>query len=325
MFKDSRIYVAGHTGLLGSALLRKLRQQGYNTLITRTHAELDLTDKAAVFRFFSVEKPDYVFLCAGKVGGIVSNKTYPADYLHINISIQDNVFEAASRFGVKHLVFYGSSCTYPKLAAQPIKEEYLLTGPLEQTSEAYAAAKIAGLIACRAYNQQYRTNRFIALIPNSMYGPNDNFDLEHCHVLSALVRRFHEAKTTGAPSVTLWGSGRPRREFVYCDDVAEASIFAVKHADRLENRHYNVGSGVDYSIRELALLVARIVGYEGKIEWDTTRPDGAARKLLDSSRFMSLGWKPAVDIEQGLRRTYQWYKERLEGVRQQAVIAENQQ
>lgn len=293
--------------MLGSALSRKLRERGYKRVITKTHSELDLTDKGAVFEFFSTERPEYVFLCAGKVGGIVSNKTYPADYLHINIAIQDNVFEAAQKYEVRHLLFYGSSCIYPKFSPQPIKEEYFLNAPLEETSEGYAAAKIAGIIACKVYNQQYQTNRFIVLIPNSMYGPNDNLDPESSHVLSALICRFHEAKINNIRSVTLWGSGTPRREFIFSEDVAEASLFTMKHVEQLENRHYNVGTGIDYSIKELAAGIAEIVGYKGKIVWDTSQPDGTAQKLLDSSKFVSLGWKPMVNIEQGLKRTYEWY------------------
>jgi len=304
MYKDSRIYVAGHTGLLGTALTAGLAGQGYNRLITRTHAQLELTDGKAVSDFFQNEKPEYVFLAAGKVGGIISNKTYPADYLHINAAIQDNIFEAAQKYGVKHLIFYGSSCCYPKQCPQPIKEEYLLTGPLEQTSEAYAAAKIAGIAACRAYNQQYKTNRFIALVPNTMYGPGDNFDLDNCHVLSALLGRLHEAKVNQAESVTLWGSGRAKREFIFSEDAADASIFAMQNANHLENTHYNIGTGREYSIAELAAMTASIVGYTGTILWDTTKPDGTERKLLDSSRFCSLGWQPAVNIEEGIKRTY---------------------
>jgi len=311
MFKDSKIYVAGHTGLLGSALISKLRERGYSRVTTKAHTELDLTDERAVFEFFSTEKPEYVFLCAGKVGGIVSNKTYPADYLHTNIAIQDNVFEAAQKYEVKHLLFYGSSCVYPKFSPQPIKEEYLLTSPLEETSEGYATAKMAGIIACKAYNQQYQTNRFIALIPNSMYGPNDNFNIESCHVLSALICKFHEAKINNVQSVTLWGSGTPRREFIFSEDVAEASLFAMKNVEQLENRHYNIGTGVDYSIKELAAMVAKTIGYEGKFIWDTSKPDGAAQKLLDSSKFMALGWRPTVSIDEGLRITYQWYQHSL--------------
>ena len=311
MLKNSKIYVAGHTGLLGSALVGKLTERGYNQVTIKTHKELDLTDKRAVFEFFLAEKPEYVFLSAGKVGGIISNKTYPAEYLHINIAIQDNVFEAAQKFKVKHLLFYGSSCIYPKQSRQPMKEEYLLTGPLEETSKGYATAKLAGIIACKAYNQQYKTNRFIALVPNSIYGPNDNFDPENSHVLSALIQRFHKAKVDHAESVTLWGSGTPRREFVFSEDVAEASLFTMQYTDRLENSHYNVGTGVDYSIQELAASIAKTIGYGGKVLWDTNKPDGAPRKLLDSSRFLSLGWKHTVSIEEGLRKTYEWYQKKL--------------
>jgi len=305
MYKDSKIYVAGHTGLIGSALSVRLKEHGYCNVITRPHAELDLTDKGAVFVFFSSEKPEYVFLAAGKVGGILSNKTSPADYLHINISIQDNVFEAAQKYNVRHLIFYGSSCSYPKDCGQPIKEECFLTGPIEKTSEGYAAAKITGIIACKAYNNQHDTNRFIALIPNSVYGPNDNFDLENSHVLSALIRKFHEAKINREDSVILWGSGTPKREFIFSQDVAEASIFAMQNASKFENHHYNVGTGVDYSIKELAAKITETVGYDGKIMWDTTKPDGTARKLLDSSMFLSLGWKPKTGLAEGLKITYQ--------------------
>jgi GDP-L-fucose synthase len=311
MYKDAKIYVAGHTGLLGSALMAKLKEHGYSNVIAKPHSALDLPCREAVFKFFATERPEYVFLAAGKVGGIASNKTCPADYLHSNIAIQDNVFEAARGYGVRHLLFYGSSCAYPRLSAQPMKEEYLLDGPIEPTSEGYAVAKIAGIIACRAYNRQYRTGRFIALVPNSIYGPHDNFELADCHVLSALIRRLHEAKWSGSPSVTLWGSGRPRREFIFCGDAAEASLFAMRNAERLENQHYNVGTGVDYSIQELAASVARVVGYQGEILWDKGKPDGAPQKLLDSSKFMSLGWAPAVGLEEGLRKTYQWYRSRL--------------
>lgn len=309
MYKDSKIYVAGHTGLIGSALIGKLSEHGYCHVITRSHTELDLTDKNAVFDFFSSEKPEYVFLAAGKVGGILSNRTYPADYLHINISIQDNVFEAAQKYNVRNLIFYGSSCSYPKDCKQPIKEEYFLTGPIEKTSEGYASAKIAGIIACKAYNNQYGTNRFIALIPNSTYGPNDNFDPESSHVLSALIRKFHKAKMNREDSIILWGSGKPRREFIFSQDVAEASLFAMKNADRLENHHYNVGIGVDHSIKELAAIIAETVGYDGKTLWDTTKPDGTVKKLLDSTKLLSLGWKPKTSFEEGLKITYQSWQD----------------
>lgn len=307
MNKDSKIYVAGHTGLLGSALLKRLKSEGYSNIVTRTHAELDLTRQEMVQEFFKNEQPEYVFLCAGQTGGIMANKTYPATFLHTNIAIQDNVFEAAQRHGVKHLIFYGSSCMYPKYSPQPIKEEYLLTGEIEETSEAYATAKIAGIIACKAYNNQFKTNRFIALIPNSMYGPNDNFDLENSHVLSALIRRFYEAKTEGRNRITLWGSGNPRREFMFCEDVAEASIFAMKNAARFENKHYNVGTSTDCTIKELADKIAAIVGYSGNISWNRTKPDGTAKKLLDSTNFSSMGWTPTTFLDKGLEMTYEYF------------------
>jgi len=312
MFKDSRIYVAGHSGLLGTALIKRLRTRGYHNILTRTHSDLDLTDQKEVNSFFKKEKPEYVFLAAGLTGGIVANKTYPAKFLHTNIAMQDNIFEAAQKYNVKHLVFYGSSCVYPRYCPQPIKEEYLLTGEIEETSEAYAIAKTAGIIACRAYNNQHKTNRFIALLPNSMYGPNDNFDTENSHVLSALIRKFYEAKEKGKNEVILWGSGNPKREFVFSEDVADASIFAMKNTDRLDNIHYNIGTGMDYSINELALMIAEVVGFKGKIEWDTTKPDGVTRKLLDSSRFLNMGWKPSISLEKGLKITYEWYLKNLQ-------------
>jgi GDP-L-fucose synthase len=309
MYKGSKIYVAGHTGLLGSALIKKLKHKGSTRVITRTHAELDLTDKASVFEFFSGQRPECVFLAAGKVGVILSNKAHPAEYLYVNLCIQNNVFEAAQQSGVERLIFYGSSCAYPKDCQQPMKEEHFLTGLIEETSQGYAAAKIAGIIVCRVYNQQYGTNRFIALVPNTMYGPNDNFDPEDCHVLPALISRFHKAKIGNSKSVTLWGTGKPRREFIFSEDVAEASLFALENVERLRNTHFNVGSGTDYSIRELATIIALTVGYNEEIIWDKSKPDGANQKLLGSSKFCSLGWKPTVDLEAGLQRTYQWFKE----------------
>lgn len=311
MFKESKIYVAGHTGLLGSAILQRLKSEGYRSILTITHKELDLIDQKSVDDFFKKEQPEYVFLCAGLTGGIIANKTYPATFLHTNIAIQDNVFQASHTYNAKHLIFYGSSCVYPKNCSQPIKEEYLLTGELEETSDAYASAKIAGIIACKSYNNQYKTNRFIALIPNSMYGPKDNFDLENSHVLSALIRRFHESKEEGKNKITLWGSGNPRREFIFSEDAADASIFTMKNADKLQNTHYNMGTGIDYSIRELAEIVAGIVGFKGKIEWDMTKPDGTPRKLLDSSRFLNLGWKPSATLEDGMKITYEWYSKNI--------------
>jgi GDP-L-fucose synthase len=307
MHKDAKIFVAGHTGLLGSVLVKKLKSEGYCDIVTKSHNELDLTDQKAVNDFFQKEKPEYVFLAAGLVGGIMANKTSPATFLHTNIAIQDNVFEAATKTEVRHLVFYGSSCMYPKNCPQPIKEEYLMTGEIEDTSEGYAIAKISGILACKTYNNQYKNNRFIALLPNNMYGPNDNFDLENSHVLSALIRKFHDAITKGEKKVTLWGTGNPQREFIFNDDVASASIFAMKNADKLQNMHYNIGSGIDYSIKELAQQISEIVGFTGEIEWDTTKPDGTPRKILDSSRFLQLGWRPHTDIKKGINATYEWY------------------
>jgi len=307
MLKDSRIYIAGHMGLLGSALINKLKSGGYTDIVTKTRSELDLTKQDKVNEFFNKERPDFVFLAAGLTGGIIANKKYPATFLHTNIAIQDNVFHAANKYYVKHLVFYGSSCVYPKNCPQPMKEEYLMTGSIEETSEAYAIAKTAGIIGCRSYNSQFNSNCFIALIPNSMYGPNDNFDIEKSHVLSALIRKFHEAKIDEKECITLWGSGNPRREFIFCDDVADASIFAMENANKLQNFHYNIGTGVDYSIKELAEFISRIVGYNGEIKWDLSKPDGAPCKLLDSSKFFDLGWKPSVNIEEGLKVTYEWY------------------
>ena len=305
MFKDSKIYIAGHEGLLGSALVNRLKE--YTNIAVRTHSELDLTKRECVYEFFNKERPEYVFLSAGLTGGIAANKNFPAAYFHTNIAIQDNVFEASQKYSVKNLVFFGSSCIYPKYCPQPIKEDYLMTGEIEGTSEAYAAAKIAGIFACRAYNSQFKTNRFIALIPNSIYGPHDTFDAENSHVVAALIRKLHEAKRRNEDRVTLWGSGNPRREFIFSSDVAEASIFAVSNADVLENSHYNVGIGIDYSIKEIARIIANIVNFKGRIEWDTVKPDGAPSKVLDSNRFFSLGWKPVTTLENGLSLTYEWY------------------
>lgn len=316
MFNQSdKIFVAGHKGLLGSALLRTLRNEGYANLVVSEKNQLDLTDFNAVDDFFKTQRPDIVFLAAGKAGGIIANKTFPADFLKINTAIQLAVFEAAHKYDVRHVVFYGSSCTYPKLCPQPMKETDWLSGPIEETSMGYAAAKISGIVACRSYNSQYRYNKFICLIPNSMYGPEDNFDLENSHVLSALLRRFHEAKLHALPEVVLWGSGSPKREFVHADDVAKASLFAVHNADKLENSHYNVGSGEDISIKELAEKIAEIVGYEGKLVWDRSKPDGAPRKLLDAGLFLSLGWQKEMPFDEGLHSAYQWLKEHYDRIR----------
>lgn len=307
----SKIYIAGHTGLLGSAVLRQLQNDGYENLITCSHQKLDLTCKTMVDAFFDQERPEYVFLCAGKVGGIIGNAEYPASYLHINLAIQDNFFEMSLKYNVKHIIFYGSSCTYPKFCPQPMKETDWLSGPIEESSMGYAAAKIAGILGCKAYNKQYGGNRFICAIPNSMYGINDNFDLENSHVLSALIKRLDDARQQNQQNITLWGTGTPCREFIFNEDVARASIFLMKNADRLSNTHYNIGTGVDYSIRELAEIIAHVVGYHGEILWDSTKPDGAPKKLLDSAQFLSLGWKPSIDLEEGLYRTYEWYRREI--------------
>lgn len=308
---DSRIYVAGHRGLAGSALLRQLRAQGFSQLITRTHAELDLTDAAAVRGFFAAEKPDAVFLAAAKVGGIHANNAYPAEFIQQNLAIQTNVIHEAWRAGVQRLLFLGSSCIYPRDCAQPIKEEYLLTGPLEFTNRAYAVAKIAGIEQCWSYNRQYGT-RYIAAMPTNLYGPGDNYDLNNSHVLPALIRKCHEAKQAGAPNVTAWGSGKPLREFLYSEDMAAACVYLLQHGDRLIESLpadrpplVNVGSGTDLSIRELLELVKDVVGYGGEIVWDASKPDGTPRKLMDSSRLFGLGWAPRMDLQSGIAAAYQ--------------------
>ena len=307
---SSRIFVAGHRGLVGSAIVRHLEERGHHSLILRTRDELDLRDQSAVIRFFARERPEYVFLAAAKVGGILANSTMPADFLCENLAIQNNVIHAAWQHGVEKLLFLGSSCIYPKLAPQPIKEEYLLTGPLEPTNEAYAIAKIAGLKLAAAYRAQYGF-RAISLMPTNLYGPGDNFDLASSHVLPALIRRFHEAKLAGISEVTLWGSGTPRREFLHVDDLAAAACFIM---DAYEGGDVgdllNVGVGEDLTIAELAALVARVVGYSGSIAYDASKPDGTPRKLLDVSRLHSLGWKAHIPLEQGIASTYAWYCEK---------------
>ena len=306
MNKDSKIYVAGHRGLVGSAIMRKLQQEGYTNIITRTHKELDLTNQAQTQEFFEKEKPEYVFLAAAKVGGIHANNTYPADFAYINIMIESNVIKASYDYGVKKLLFLGSSCIYPKLCPQPIKEEYLLTGPLEKTNEAYAIAKIAGLKMCQYFNRQYGTN-YISVMPTNLYGPNDNFDLETSHVLPALIRKFHEAKIDNKPYVEVWGTGTPRREFLHVDDLADAVIYLMNNYD--ENEPLNIGTGKDITIKELAELIKEIVGYEGEIKFDTTKPDGTPRKLLDVSRLHATGWKHKIELREGIQSTYEWFKE----------------
>jgi len=315
MSPGDRIFVAGHRGLVGSAIVRRLRAAGYEQLLLRTRQELDLTDTAAVRSFFDAERPDYVFLAAARVGGILANNTFPADFIRENLAIQLNVIDAAYRAGVRKLLFLGSSCIYPKYAPQPIKEEYLLTGALEPTNEAYAIAKIAGIKQCQAYHRQYGA-KFISVMPTNLYGPGDNFDLETSHVLPALIRKFHEAKTTGAHEVTIWGTGKPRREFLYVDDLADACIFLMQNYDSPEI--INVGTGKDISILELAHLVADVVGYSGEIVRDESKPDGTPRKLLDVSRITALGWKPKVSLREGIERTYAWYLENPGAVRKAA-------
>jgi len=300
------VYVAGHRGLVGSALARRLRAEGYENLILRSREEVDLRDPAAVDRLFAEERPEYVFLAAAKVGGIWANATYPADFIRDNLQIQVNVIDAAHRYGVKKLLFFGSSCIYPKHAPQPLKEEYLLTGPLEPTNEAYAVAKIAGLKMVQAYRRQYGFCG-ICLMPANLYGPGDNFDPKTSHVLPALIRRFHEAKVRGQRQVVVWGTGTPRREFLHVDDLADAAVFLMRHYE--DERPINVGVGEDVSIRELAELVAEIVGYEGEMVFDRSKPDGTPRKLLDVSRLHRLGWRAAISLRQGIQQTYQWFLE----------------
>jgi GDP-L-fucose synthase len=301
---SSRIFVAGHRGLVGSAILRHLEELGCRNLLVATRTELDLRDQNAVARFFARNTPEYVFLAAAKVGGIMANATQPAQFLYDNLAIELNVIHAAWQHGVRKLLFLGSSCIYPKLARQPIKEEYMLTGPLEETNEAYAIAKIAGLELAQAYRAQHGFSA-IALMPTNLYGPGDNFDLESSHVLPALIRRFHEARLAGAPAVTLWGTGTPRREFLHVDDLASAACFAMQQYD--EQQPLNVGVGRDLAIAELAALVARIVGYAGRTVFDSSRPDGTPRKLLDVSRLTALGWRPRIALEEGIASTYRWY------------------
>jgi len=305
MDKNARIFIAGHRGLIGSAFLRRFQQQGFTNILTRTRAELELTDRTAVNAFFAQHKPEYVVMAAGKVGGIVENQQHPADFMNQNLQVQLNMFEAAHEHGAKRVLFLASSCMYPRECPQPMAENTLLTGHPEPTSLAYALAKLAGLQHCLSYNKQYGTPVFIPVIPNSVYGPNDNFNPATGHVLSALIHRFHEAKANNAPEVTLWGSGSPCREFLYSDDLAEAGELMLK----AENPALpvNIGPGVDISIRALAETIARTIDYKGNLVWDTTKPDGAPRKLLDSARIKALGWQPRTSFEDGLRQTYDWY------------------
>ena len=307
MKSSDLIYVAGHEGLIGSAIVRTLQSSGYNNLLLRTHQELELTNTLLVDQFFDEYKPKYVFLAAGKVGGIVENKTYPADFIRTNLNIQLNVMNAAQKNNINKLIFFGSSCMYPRECKQPMAEDILLSGQPEPTSIAYAIAKLAGLQMCLAYNKQFNEQRFIPVIPNSAYGPHDNFDPNSGHVLSALITPFHKAKSEGTKSVTLWGSGNPRREFIHADDIAKASLWLLENDTKNIPLPINIGVDYDVSIKELALTIADIVGYEGVIDWDLSKPDGTPRKLLDSSRMRSLGWKPEIDFKDGLKETYNWY------------------
>lgn len=294
MEKDSKIYIAGHRGLVGSALVRKLQAEGYTNLVTRTSKELDLRRQEQVERFFEEEKPEYVFLAAARVGGILANSTYPGQFIYDNLMIQTNVLECARLHRVKKLLFLGSSCIYPRDCPQPIKEEYLLTGPLEATNEAYAIAKIAGIKMCQAYRKQYGCN-FIAVMPTNLYGPNDNYDLETCHVIPALIRKFHEAKEEASPFVTLWGTGTPKREFLHVDDLADACLFLMKHYNA--EGIINIGTGKDLSIKELAEIIKQAVDYKGDIEWDTLMPDGTLRKYLSVERLQKMGWEAKVELK----------------------------
>jgi len=305
MNTQSKVYIAGHRGLVGSALLRKLQADGYTNLIVRTHQELELTDQQAVNCFFAEEKPEFVLLAAARVGGIHANDTYSAEFIYQNIQIQTNVIHAAYTQKVKKLLFLGSTCIYPKHCPQPMKEEYLLTGPLEPTNEAYAIAKISGIKMCQFYNKQYGTD-FISVMPTNLYGPNDNYDLNNSHVLPALIRKFHEAKVAGQESVVVWGSGTPTREFLHVDDCAHACIYLMKNYTGSEI--INIGSGQDISIKELAMLIKDSVGYTGEVIFDTTKPDGMPKKSSDTSRLNALGWRPKIKLEEGIRMVYEDYK-----------------
>ena len=306
MNKNSKIYVAGHRGLVGSAIVRNLEEKGFNNIICRTHKELDLTNQNEVRRFFEEERPEYVFLAAAKVGGIHANNTYPADFIYENLMIQNNVIKAAHDFEVKKLLFLGSTCIYPKMAPQPIKEDYLLTGSLEETNEAYAVAKIAGLEMCKFFKRQYGDN-FISCMPTNLYGPNDNFDLKNSHVLPALIRKFHEAKVNNSEVVEVWGTGKPLREFLYVDDMADACVFLMENYDG--EQHVNIGTGVEVSIRELAETVKEVVGFAGELVFNTDMPDGTPRKLTTVDKLNGLGWKHKVDLNNGIKMAYEWFIE----------------
>ena len=305
MNKNDPVFVAGHRGLVGSALIRKLTREGFTRLLTRTRAELDLRNRAAVDEFFARERPAYVVLAAARVGGIKANNDEPVEFLIENLEIQNNVIRAAFVHGTRKLLFLGSSCIYPREAPQPIPESALLGGPLEPTNEAYAMAKIAGIKLCQAYAREYRAN-FISAMPTNLYGPNDDFDLNKSHVIAALLRKAHEAKVSGAGEIVVWGSGRPRREFLHVDDLADACLFLLENYDSPEI--INIGTGKDISVRELAELICEIVGFKGRLAWDPTKPDGTPRKLLDISKIESLGWRPKISLRQGIAETYEWFK-----------------
>lgn len=307
MKPDSKVYVAGHRGLVGSAIVRRMQAGGYSDIIRRTHSELDLTDQRAVNEFFEKEKPEYVFVAAAKVGGIYANNTYRADFLYQNLMIESNLIHASYRHGVKKLLFLGSSCIYPKLAPQPMKEEHLLTGLLEPTNEPYAIAKIAGIKMCGAFNRQYGTN-FMSAMPTNLYGPGDNYDLKNSHVLPALIRKMHEAKVQGAKEVVVWGSGAPKREFLYSDDLADASVFLMERYNASDVGEFvNIGAGKEITIREAAELIAEVVGFPGKLVFDRSQPDGMPRKLLDNSRLQALGWQAKTSFREGLAKAYADY------------------
>jgi GDP-L-fucose synthase len=318
MNKNARIFVAGHRGMVGSALVRRLTAAGYQNIVTRTKSQLDLTDQVGVNMFFEKECIDVVLLAAAKVGGILANSTLPASFIYENLAIETNVIHAACRWNVSRLVFFGSSCIYPKACPQPIKEEYLLTSALEPTNEAYAIAKIAGLKLCEAYNRQYGC-KFISLMPTNLYGPNDNYDLKSSHVLPALIRKAHEAKLHGEATLAVWGSGTPRREFLHVDDLADAATFLME--SELDEGVFNVGVGEDLSIRELAEVVCRVVGFDGQLVFDASKPDGTMRKLLDVSKLSNLGWTATTGLEQGIRATYEDFVQRYEALSQQPAHA----
>lgn len=307
MNNTDKIFIAGHNGLVGSAIKRELEAQGYSNIITATRKELDLLDESKVFDFFEKEKPRYVLIAAAKVGGIMANSQFPADFLFQNLKIELNLIEASHKFNVEKVLFLGSSCIYPKLCPQPIIEEYLLTSQLEPTNEPYAIAKIAGIKLCQAYNKQYNKTKFISAMPTNLYGINDNFDLNSSHVLPAMIRKFHEAKENKNPSVTLWGTGSPMREFLFVDDLANACVFLMNNYE--EDIWINVGTGVDVTIKELAEKIKEVVGFEGEIIWDTTKPDGTPRKLLNIDKIKNLGWNPKTSLDEGIRKTYSWYLE----------------